>query len=169
MNRSYWFFAALLFIGSWVVGCKSIKSSESSTVVKRDTIYIDTSKTVTLPLQTKVVIEELCDSVTGLPSDVNISSDSDLAALKIEIKDNKLEASINIDSIKQVAIREFRSTFDLDHKDKLVVETVTVIPRWAWWSLGINALTLLWLGFKLRTGSVGNGLSNFLKKLKSRL
>lgn len=132
-----------LFLILLLISCKPTK-----TVVKtersHDFIYKENTIKLTPPSISLIKIEKPCDSLGDLkPFKTVIKTGK--AHITIEGKNNVITAKINLDSIKEGAIKEYRSKFkESTHKE---VITKYKIPKWVWWLLGIN---ILYIVYRLR-------------------
>lgn len=146
---------AVLFIG-----CKTPIDQINKVEEKTDnTVKVAVESVKSPVLNSYLVVERLCDSTTGLPSNLKVGVSSGKNTGFIEIKGNSLFTSINIDSIKSEAIREFKSSYKINDYYKKETERIIVTPKWAWYSLSANAIVVLFLGlyigFKIKGGWVG--------------
>jgi hypothetical protein len=137
---------ALIFFAS----CKPL---QNVTVIK-EKIHIDTVRDYKLEIRYNAVhdtleIENPCDS-TGILK--NFYSKLVLPQGKIIIRSykGKIQANVNIDSIRSVYESKYRNkaTSDVTNSNKIV--TKNVIPTWAIWVMAIGAIfTFLYIKEKV--------------------
>lgn len=122
------------------VGCKSnIKTVETTKV---DTVRVSKVIKIDKPQLNELIIENVCDSLGNLKI-INYTSNSGKLKTSLKSDKNTLKLEVNLDSIKQVWEKEYKSSI-LDVKEK---ETIIkkVIPKWVWYSILINILLLVWI------------------------
>jgi len=132
-----------------LAGCKARDISErkaeetraDTLILKQETIYRE-------PLTGVLRITELCDTITGQAKDFSQTFTQGKDEINLEVKNGQLVLGIKqLDSVKRQAVEKYRAT----HQDSQLVDRKTVTiektPRWAWYSLLGNVLTLLVVGF----------------------
>ncbi|AGO47301.1 hypothetical protein Phi19:1_gp011 [Cellulophaga phage phi19:1] len=105
-----------------MMGCGTKKEFLHTISEKKiDSVYIKTTKEVSPPILSSLVIEEICDSVTALPKQFKqvyiIKNDT----IRVEVKDNNLQLDFNkvealisqkdsIVKVKESEIKELKET-----------------------------------------------------------
>ncbi|QQO97170.1 hypothetical protein Nekkels2_72 [Cellulophaga phage Nekkels_2] len=105
-----------------MMGCRTKKEVlHTISENKIDSVYIKTTKEVSPPILSSLVIEEICDSVTALPKQFKqvyiIKNDT----IRVEVKENNLQLDFNkvealisqkdsIVKVKESEIRELKET-----------------------------------------------------------
>lgn len=122
--------------------CRTKKVTTEKTKIVIDTIYRDKQQLIQLPSTSTILINDVCDSL-GILRRFKQTFKSDKVNVTIESKNNELTAYINIDSIKQSAIKEYIS------KNKSETEYVEIIkyriPKWVWWLVATQLLSFIWI------------------------
>ncbi|MFD1292623.1 hypothetical protein ACFQ5N_02135 [Lutibacter holmesii] len=128
----------IILIISCFVACKPSKNIVETH--STDTIYKSKVITVDNPQLTNLVIENVCDSVGNLrPFVFNASS----GKIKTEIKTtgNKIHIHQNIDSIKQVAVNEYKSSIKTQTIETIKYKNKKVM----WYSILLNIALLVYI------------------------
>ena len=128
----------IILIASLFLSCKSKKIV--SEIIKTDTIYKEKVIKITPSRLNSLTVESPCDSLGKLkPFNYTLGSGND----KIIVKTlhNTIYVEQNLDSIKEVYEKEYRSKLDSNKKE---IE-VPYIPKWVWYSLVLNLLLLVWI------------------------
>lgn len=127
-----------------LVGCKSkIKLVETHST---DTIYKTEVVKITEPVFSEVFIEKPCDSLGNLKP-INIVSTTGKVTTSLKSVKNDLILEVNVDSIVDSRVEEFKSTYKTESVKETIIKTK--VPKWAWYSLILNALLLVWTFRKL--------------------
>lgn len=125
------------------VGCKTKQSiSEKVFVKESDSV----STTLQLNTDNTIIIENLCDSITGKPIEFINMVDTGTSSTEIKIKDNQLTANVKSDSIVYVDRNVVKEVFV--EKEKDVVRNVVPFKYWVWLILAIAyglGMTYLWI------------------------
>ena len=119
-------------------GCKA--KHTTTTVTKTDTIFKEKIVTITEPVFNDVIIKEPCDSLGNLKP-INYTTSSGKVKVVLKSVRDTLYLTTNVDSIVDSRVNEFKSSY----KTEKEVITKTKTPKWAWYSLIINVLLLLWI------------------------
>ena len=117
----------------------SCKAKVIKTNIQRDTIYKNKIVKITPPSVNEIKIENVCDSLGNLKEVKYITKQGKVKTI-VKTLENTLYLQVNTDSIKDIAVSEYKSTL----KDKKEIIIKFRIPKWAWYSLLINAILLAW-------------------------
>ncbi len=118
----------------------SCKAKVIKTEIQRDTIYKNKIVKITPPSVNEIKIENVCDSLGNLKEVKYITKQGKVKTI-VKTLENTLYLQIDTDSIKDVAVSEYKSTL----KDKQETIIKFRVPKWAWYSLLINAILLAWI------------------------
>lgn len=143
--------AAFIAALTLVVGCGTtkavpIESKEETKVEVRDSVIYKDS-IIYIP-QERIV--EVVPNIDTLFMEIETAEataylDTAILMLKGELKSKKKET---VKYIERIEVRERIDTTYIQIPQPYPVE-VTKIPKWAWWSLIFNIVTVLLVGFKL--------------------
>ena len=115
--------------------------STTTTVTKTDTILKTKVIKITNPQLNERVIESVCDSLGNL---IPISYVNSSNKVKTSLKSDKntLKLEVNIDSLKQEWMKEYKSKENIKEVERIV--EVKHIPKWAWYVLIYAILLTAW-------------------------
>ena len=139
----------IIIIGLFAYSCASKKVvTEFKEVVKLDSIYITKDRFITKQVNDTITIEQPCDSLGGLKDfERVIVSDKVKVSLK-SVKGN-IQATVDIDSIVNEKIKEYKSNFKANTQIKEVEVIKYKTPFYHWLIHIICALLIaLLLKFK---------------------
>lgn len=139
LKTKLFFFIIILSIS---YSCGSKKTvTEYKEVVKKDSIYITKDRYITKQVNDTILIKEICDTLTGLKNfDRQIHSNG----VKVSIKsvNGDLKTTVNIDSIVNYKVYEFKQNY----KTKTEVKKVEIVRYkthlWMWLTIIIEALLI---------------------------
>ena len=139
----------LILIGIFY-NCVSKKIvTETKEVVKRDSIYIIKDRFITKQVNDTIIIEEVCDSLGNLKSFDRVIKTNDVKIVLKSVKGN-IQATVNIDSIVNSKIVEFKQNY----KSKVEIKEVNItryrIPLWVWIVIALESLVIFLL-LRIRT------------------
>ena len=130
----------ILIVGNTLNGCKSkIKLVETHT---SDTIYKTEIVRITEPVFNEVFIESPCDSLGNLKP-INIVTNTPKAKVTLKSVKNDLILEVNIDSIVDRRINEFKSSYRAEKIETTVIKFKN--KKLLWQSLILNILFLGWI------------------------
>lgn len=132
----------LIIIFVSIHGCKPKEVVVTQTL--SDTLIVHKTEALQLPTISKLIINEPCDS-TGILNDFKQSYVTENVKIDISSVDGNIVAEINIDSIKQTAVKEYRKGVKETVIEIEVDKPVPYIPRFVWISLGANILLILYV------------------------
>lgn len=134
--------AIIIIILISIASCTSKKKIvEYRDRVQKDTITLFKDRVISKPVKEIVTIEEPCDS-TGILKDFSRTIKTEKARVVVSNNAGKLEVKVDIDSIVDSKVSEFKSSYkqDIQIKEKEVVKFR--IPFWVWTiitlSIGLN-------------------------------
>ena len=139
----------IIIIGLFAYSCVSKKVvTEFKEVVKLDSVYIVKDRFITKQVNDTITIEQPCDSLGGLKDfERVIVSDKVKVSLK-SVKGN-IQATVDIDSIVNEKIKEYKSNFKANTQIKEVEVIKYKTPFYHWLIHIICALLIaLLLKFK---------------------
>mgnify|MGYP003671579664 CR=1 FL=1 len=115
----------LIIIAVLVIGCKAKQPLVETEVIKIDSLKIDKKEIIFAPVASSLTIHELCDTITGkarpFKSEVVRGKDT----IDLEVKDNSLYLSIDLDSLINSEVSKEKSTWESNNKREVVVEYKT--------------------------------------------
>ena len=126
-----------------LVGCKTKQVTVTKTEYVRDTIFKEKIVKINVPVTQFVEVESPCDSL-GVLKPFKMVLQSDKVNVTVQSKDGKLTAEINLDSIKQVAVKEYKSHNSVKVETKEVIITKYRLPSWFWWAMAYAILMTVW-------------------------
>lgn len=117
-------------------------------VIKSDSLILKQETIQREPSRFQLVISDICDTITGKARDFQQTIIQGKDTTRIQVQDGHLVWDIQqIDSIKSVAISEYKSR-DVSKKEDKATEVVKFrIPGWIWYSLGLNVLLIGGIGW----------------------
>jgi len=118
----------------------SCRAKVIKTEIQRDTIYKNKIVKITPPSVNEIKIENVCDSLGNLKEVRYITKQGKVKTI-VKTLENTLYLQVNTDSIKDIVVSEYKSTL----KDKQETIIKFKVPKWAWYSLLINAILLVWI------------------------
>ena len=118
----------------------SCKAKVIKTNIQRDTIYKNKIVKITPPSVNEIKIENVCDSLGNLKEVKYITKQGKVKTI-VKTLENTSYLQVDTDSIKDIAVSEYKSTL----KDKKEIIIKFRVPKWAWYSLLINAILLAWI------------------------
>tara|TARA_R110000822_G_scaffold30374_2_gene88530 strand:- start:2243 stop:2692 length:450 start_codon:yes stop_codon:yes gene_type:complete len=134
-NKSY-IFLLLFFFTACVARKSTIEYKER---VVRDTIKVETVKTIVKPIKEFVTIENPCDSL-GILKQFDKEIKTELSSVRVFNDKGTIKAEINIDSLKSVLRKEFKSNNKTVTETKEVKITKYKYPLWLILALIISIL-----------------------------
>lgn len=107
--------------------------------IVHDTIIKNVTKMVTKQIKDTITIEEPCDSLGNLKDFERIIK-NEKAKVKVSNNKGKLQVEVNIDSLVNSRVEQFKSNYKSDTliKEKEVVRNR--IPFWIWITLSISLI-----------------------------
>ena len=132
----FYFVIGAFFFNS--CGTKRVVTEYRDKIV-HDTIIKNVTKMVTKQIKDTITIEEPCDSLGNLKDFERIIK-NDKAKVKVSNNKGKLQVEVNIDSLVNSRVEQFKSNYKADTiiKEKEVVRNR--IPFWIWITLGISLI-----------------------------
>ena len=118
----------------------SCRAKVIKTEIQRDTIYKNKIVKITPPSVNEIKIENICDSLGNLKEVRYVTIQGKVKTI-VKTLENTLYLQVNTDSIKDVAVSEYKST--LKDKQETIIKFRT--PKWAWYSILINIILLVWI------------------------
>jgi hypothetical protein len=134
-NKSY-IFLLLFFFGSCVAKKSTIEYKER---IVKDTIFTETIKTVFKDVKQTLYVDSPCDSIGTLkPFEKTIITPK--AKIKLYSEKGSIKVDVNIDSIVDLKVSEFKSKY----KSKVEIKEVEIVryrlPIWLVLSLVVSVL-----------------------------
>lgn len=132
-NNSY-IFLLLFFFSSCVAKKSTVEYKER---IVRDTISVQTVKTVIKPVKEYLIVDNPCDSL-GLLKSFEKTIKTEKATVKLYNDKGSIKVDVNIDSIIDLEVNKFKSNY----KSEVEVKEVTVVkfryPLWLIIGFGIS-------------------------------
>jgi len=141
MNLMYKKILFIIIIG-FFYGCKSKKIvTEKKKTVQRDSIYIIKDRFITKQVNDTIVIKDVCDSVGQLKSFDRVIKTNNV---KVSLKsvNGTIKATVNIDSIVNSRVREFKQNYKSKTEIKETEITRYRTPLWVWVVMVLEALLI---------------------------
>ena len=127
-------------------GCVAKKTTtEFKEVVKRDSIYIIKDRFITQKVVDTLVVESPCDSITGKLKDFEKEIRTPQAKITLRSVKGAIQVSVNIDSIVNSKVREFKLNYKAEKEIKEVETVIFRTPFWMWLVIIIEGLIIFLL------------------------
>jgi hypothetical protein len=140
----------LLIIINLLFSCVSKKIvTETKEVIKRDSIYIVKDRFVTKQVNDTIVINKVCDTLGNLKSFDRVIKTNNVKVTLKSVK-GSIQATVDIDSLVNERIREFKENYQSKTETKEVKITKYRIPFWVWAVITLESLVILLL-FRIRS------------------
>jgi len=134
--RNILIFIMLALFAYFLTSCRA---KSYTTDIQKDSTSVNTVLKITPSQLNSLVIDEPCDSLGNIKP-FFYTFKSGKAKTIVKTIHNKIYVEQNIDSIVDSEVTKYKSTL----KDKNVRVEVPYIPRWAWYSITLNSLLLIW-------------------------
>jgi len=146
INRIFFFIISIFILFS----CNSKKVvTEFKEVIKKDTLIITKDRLITKAFTDTLYVENPCDSITGDLKDFQRSINTNNAKIDLSSVKGKIRLSVNIDSLVNERVKEYKSNFKQDTEIKKEVTIRYRTPLWNWIVIGLLSLIIaLLLKFK---------------------
>ena len=118
--------------------CKTPKTVYKNVEI-HDTIQTNTVLRVTQPRLTNLVLDSPCDSL-GVLKPFIYETKTPTKTISIKTKDNKLVITEKQDSIIEKDVEHKEISTSISDEIKVITKT----PKWAWYSLILNVLLMVW-------------------------
>jgi len=140
----------LLIIIGIFYGCVSKKIvTETKEVIKRDSIYIVKDRFITKQVNDTIVINKVCDTLGNLKSFDRVIKTNNVKVTLKSVK-GSIQATVDIDSLVNERIREFKENYQSKTETKEVKITKYRTPLWVWAVITLESLVILLL-FRIRS------------------
>jgi hypothetical protein len=126
-----------------LASCKTKQITTVKTEYIKDTIFTEKIVKINVPIINTIEIESPCDSITGKLKPFKQVIKSGKVNVRIESKDGLLTAMVNIDSIKQVALKEYVAHTSDKTEFKEVIITRYKNPKFFWLILMLTVLMII--------------------------
>jgi len=132
----------ILILALFMLSCGSKKVvTQYKEVQKIDTIYKTVTKNVIKAFRDTINIESPCDS-NGILKPFKHVIHTQKAKIILSNENGKINLKINLDSIVDARVNEFKSNYKVDTQIKEVLKVRYKIPIWAFISVAINGLLI---------------------------
>ena len=141
-NKIFFFIISAILL----YGCATKKSiSKVKEVVKRDSIYILKDRYITKQVNDTITIKEVCDTITGNLKDFERVIKTNDVKVSIKSLNGNIQASVNIDSIVNSKITEFKQNYktEKEYINKEIIRYKT--PFWMWLVIILEGLIIFLL------------------------
>ena len=136
----------IIIIGLLAHSCVSKKIvTEFKEVVKLDSVYIVKDRVVTERVLDTLTIQQPCDTVTGLLKDFEKEIRTSNAKVKLSSVKGSIQVTVNIDSIVNSKISEFKQNYKTEVEYKEINITKYKTPLWIWGIVLIEGLIIFLL------------------------
>ena len=140
----------IIILVLFAYSCASKKVvTEFKEVVKLDSIYIVKDRFITQKVTDTLIVENPCDTVTGVLKDFEKEISTNNAKVTLKSVKGSIQVSVNIDSIVSSKITEFKQNYKSDVQIKEVEIIRYKTPLWLWMLVGIEGL-IIFLLLKLK-------------------
>ena len=124
-NKSYIFLLLFFFVGC--VAKKSIVEYKERIV--RDTVSVQTVKTIIKPVKEYLIVDNPCDSL-GLLKSFEKTIKTEKSTVKLYNDKGRIKVDVNIDSIVDLEVNKFKSNYKSEVKTKEVTLVKFRYPLW---------------------------------------
>lgn len=136
----------IIILGLFAYSCASKKVvTEFKEVVKLDSIYIVKDRFITKKVTDTLVVKNPCDTITGQLKDFSKEIRTNNAKIKLSSVKGTIQVSVNIDSIVNSRITEFKQNYKVEKEIKEVKITKYKTPLWLWMLIIIEGLIVFLL------------------------
>lgn len=136
----------IIIIGLLAYSCVSKKVvTEFKEVVKLDSVYIVKDRFITKKVVDTLTIKQPCDTVTGLLKDFEKEIRTSNAKVKLSSVKGSIQVTVNIDSIVNSRITEFKQNYKTEVEYKEINIIKYKIPLWIWVIVLIEGLIIFLL------------------------
>ena len=136
----------IIILGLFAYSCASKKVvTEFKEVVKLDSIYIVKDRFITQKVTDTLVVENPCDTITGKLKDFSKEIRTNNAKIKLSSVKGTIQVSVNIDSIVNSRITEFKQNYKIEKEIKEVKITKYKTPLYLWMLIIIEGLIIFLL------------------------
>lgn len=136
----------LLVAGILLNGCVAKKVvTEYKETVKLDSIYIVKDRFITERVLDTLTIKEPCDSITGKLRDFEKEINVTNAKVVLKSVQGEIKVEVDIDSIVNSRITEFKQTFKNKIEYKKTETEKYRIPFWVWITILVEGLIIFLL------------------------
>ena len=140
----------IIILVLFAYSCASKKVvTEFKEVVKLDSIYIVKDRFITQKVTDTLIVENPCDTVTGVLKDFEKEISTNNAKVTLKSVKGSIQVSVKIDSIVSSKITEFKQNYKSDVQIKEVEIIRYKTPLWLWMLVGIEGL-IIFLLLKLK-------------------
>lgn len=136
----------LLFLVLIAFSCKSKRNLvTTNTTTKHDTIYIEKETKITPPAREVMIVEDPCDSITGVLRDFERTVVSGENKVVVRSLGGIIRTEVRISGSTDTMEREFRSSME---NQVITIEVPVEVnkpwkSKWFWISIAINLVFLL--------------------------
>ena len=136
----------IIILGLFAYSCASKKVvTEFKEVVKLDSIYIVKDRFITQKVTDTLVVKNPCDTITGNLKDFSKEIRTNNAKIKLSSVKGSIQVSVNIDSIVNSRITEFKQNYKVEKEIKEVKITKYKTPLYLWMLIIIEGLIVFLL------------------------
>ena len=136
----------IIIIGLLAHSCVSKKVvTEFKEVVKLDSVYIVKDRVVTERVLDTLVVESVCDSVSGVLRDFEKEINTTTAKVVLKSVKGDIQVTVDIDSIVNSKVTEFKLNYKTKIETKEINITKYKTPLWIWGIVLIEGLIIFLL------------------------
>ena len=125
--------------------CKTKEIVVTKTNTIHDTVFKEKFTTVNVPIHTVIEVPAECDSVTKQLKPFRQQIKSGAINVNVFSKNGILTATVNTDSVKQVAISDYNRTLKSDVEIQEIIITEYRVAKWCWLLLIYSILLTLYV------------------------
>ena len=136
----------IIIIGLFAYSCVSKKIvTEFKEVVKLDSVYIVKDRVVTERVLDTLVVESVCDSISGVLRDFEKEINTTTAKVVLKSVKGDIQVTVDIDSIVNSKVTEFKLNYKTKIETKEINITKYKTPLWIWGIVLIEGLIIFLL------------------------
>ena len=124
-----------------LIGCKA--KHTTTTIIEKDTLRVDKIVKIIPEQLNQIFIDDPCDSITGELKIFSHVITTPSAEVSLKSTEKGISMSVNIDSLRQVWEKEYKSSNKSTFIKKATIEYKN--KKLMWYSLILNFILLLWI------------------------
>ena len=143
MKNKLFFFTISIIILSSCVARKT--TTEYKEIVKRDSIYIIKDRFITKKVVDTLIVDNPCDSVTGLLKDFDKEIITPQAKVNLKSVKGNIKVVVDIEAIIEERVKEFKQNYNSEIQIKEVEIVIFRTPLWVWLLILLESLFIFLL------------------------
>lgn len=135
-------YLAIIFL-ILIIGCKSTSTTTERTHFVSDTLYTIETQVVQLPIKNITIIESPCKDSVLIPVNQTLKVGNTVVTLSNQDGDLIAEIEQKADTLTSTDTTQIHNETQTESIKETVIRIK--VPKWAWYSLGINLVLLIWI------------------------